>query len=217
MYFEKDEASSPVTAMTGRTWWSGRGAVPRFPPRCPPPRTAASPYEACSALERTGNRAHIVYHLDGAAIHAFRFAKRGERPEDWKDEPLVELELRVAVRGADLVLMVPPVFHDVPGEVTGLKAQLLGDVVHDDGRDLLGGVEEGPQEADCAELDRPSEPVSGALGGHRPAPRGLVHQEGPGELPLIGFLGEATERLRCSSLRKLVSTSTSSVIGSRAR
>ena len=34
-------------------------------------------------IERSGTRAEIVYHLDGAATHAFRFAKTGERAEAW--------------------------------------------------------------------------------------------------------------------------------------
>ncbi|WP_308114280.1 NPP1 family protein [Streptomyces brasiliscabiei] len=85
LYFEKDEGTF---AGHRHDWenvvvWQKRGAdTPSF--------VSASAHggysvKAFNTIERTGNRAHIVYHLDGAATHAFRFAKTGEKPEAWGD------------------------------------------------------------------------------------------------------------------------------------
>ncbi|WP_105968124.1 NPP1 family protein [Streptomyces geranii] len=52
--------------------------------------------KAFNTIERSGNRAHIVYHLDGGSTHAFRFAKAGEQPEAvkgvWDRPALVALD-----------------------------------------------------------------------------------------------------------------------------
>ncbi|MCM9077959.1 hypothetical protein OG454_36465 [Streptomyces sp. NBC_00105] len=59
-------------------------------------------------------------------------------------------------------------------ELRRVQAQLLGDVVDHDAGHLFGVVQERSQVPDGPELDRPADPVPRALGGHRPAPRGLV-------------------------------------------
>jgi hypothetical protein len=109
-------------------------------------------------------------------------------------EPLVELELGVAVRLADLVLVVPPgLAATVADQAPRRQAQLLGDVLDHGGGHVLGVLQEGSQVAHGPQLYRPAQPVPRALRGHRPAPRGLVEQEGAGELALIGLLAEPAE------------------------
>jgi hypothetical protein len=85
LYFEKDQG--PI-ADHRHDWeavvvWQRRGQEqPSYVSASAHGKFNTKPF---NQIERTGNRAHIVYHLDGAATHAFRFAKTGEKPEAWGD------------------------------------------------------------------------------------------------------------------------------------
>ncbi|MFF7528519.1 NPP1 family protein [Streptomyces bobili] len=85
LYFEKDQG--PI-ADHRHDWeavvvWQRRGQEQ-------PSYISASAHgkydtKAFNTIERDGNRAKIVYHLDGVGTHAFRFAKSGEQAEAWGD------------------------------------------------------------------------------------------------------------------------------------
>ncbi|MEV7886446.1 NPP1 family protein [Streptomyces sp. NPDC002817] len=96
LYFEKDQGT-----FAGHThdWenvvvWQKRGQ--EAPSYVSTSAHGGYSSKAFNRIERSGNRAHIVYHLDGAATHAFRFAKTGEQPEAvkgvWDRPALVALD-----------------------------------------------------------------------------------------------------------------------------
>jgi hypothetical protein len=71
-------------------------------------------------------------------------------------------------------------------------AELVGDVLHDFGRRVLGVVQEGAQKPHGAELDGVAELRLRAPAGHRPPPRFAVQEEVAGQLPVIRYGGERT-------------------------
>ncbi|GKQ35754.1 NPP1 family protein [Streptomyces sp. A012304] len=85
LYFEKDQG--PIGGHT-HDWeavvvWQKRGSEA-------PSYVSVSAHGGYStkkfgSIERSGNRAKIVYHLDGWTTHAMRFAKTGEQAEAWAD------------------------------------------------------------------------------------------------------------------------------------
>ncbi|SES48913.1 Necrosis inducing protein (NPP1) [Streptomyces sp. yr375] len=93
LYFEKDQGTIGLTGHR-HDWenavvWQKRGA--ETPSYVSVSAHGGYDTRAFNSVERDGNRFKVVYHLDGAATHGFRFAKTGETPEAWGsgkwDEP----------------------------------------------------------------------------------------------------------------------------------
>lgn len=85
LYFEKDQGTGGLTGHR-HDWekvvvWQKRGA--EAPSYVSVSQHSGFETRAFNQIERDGNHAKVVYHLDGAATHDFRFAKTGEVPEAW--------------------------------------------------------------------------------------------------------------------------------------
>jgi hypothetical protein len=84
------------------------------------------------------------------------------------------------------VLVVPPgALRAVPGEGSGIEAELLRDVFDDSGRDVLAVVEERAEEPHGAESDGVAELGARAAAGHRAAARVAVEEEVAGRLRVV--------------------------------
>ncbi|MER6710106.1 MULTISPECIES: NPP1 family protein [unclassified Streptomyces] len=95
LYFEKDQGrfSGHRHDWEAVVVWQARGAEePSYVSASAHGQYDTKPF---NRIERSGNRAKIVYHRDEPGTHAFRFAKSGEAPEvvkDWDRPNLVAMD-----------------------------------------------------------------------------------------------------------------------------